>query len=278
MIPFDFDYYRPDTLAEAAQAFDEMQIQKKNPVYYGGGTEIITMARTENIHTKAVIDLKKIPECRVLEIRDGKLIIGSGVTLTQITESKIYPLLEKACGRIADHTVQGKITIGGNIAGTIMYRETTLPLLLTDCEAVVAGNFGTRQVPFRDIFQERINLENGEFLVQLIINQDYLNLPYVHVKKTKNEKIDYPLVSLAAIKKDGKIRVGLSGVCSFPFRSIQLEEALNNKSKSLEERISDALMHLPTPILDNNVGSAKFRNYVLRNTLLNTLTTLEEAD
>lgn len=278
MIPFDFAYYRPDTLAEAVQAFDELNSQKKDPVYYGGGTEIITMARTENICTQAVIDLKNIPECRVLEIKDNKLIIGSGVTLTQIMESKIYPLLVKACGRIADHTVQGKITIGGNIAGTIMYRETTLPLLLTDSEAVVAGRSGTRQVPFREIFQERMNLENGEFLVQLIINQGYLNLTYVHVKKTKNEKIDYPLVSLAAIKKDGKIRVGLSGVCSFPFRSVELEGALNNRSKSLEDRISDALMHLPAPILDNGVGSAKFREYVLRNTLLNTLTTLEEAD
>ncbi|MCR6544853.1 FAD binding domain-containing protein [Dehalobacterium formicoaceticum] len=278
MIPFDFDYYRPDTLVEAAHAFDELNRQNRSPIYYGGGTEIITMARTDNIHTQAVIDLKNIPECRVLEIRDDKLIIGAGVTLTQITESRIYTLLVKACGRIADHTVQGKITIGGNICGTIIYRETSLPLLLTDSEAVVAGINGTRRVPFREIFRERINLGSGEFLVQLIISQDYLELPYIHVKKTKNEKIDYPLVSLAAIKKDGKIRIGLSGVCSFPFRSVELEEALNNRSKSPEERVSDALMHLPAPILDNGVGSAQFREYVLGNTLLNALTTLEEAE
>lgn len=275
MIPFDFAYYRPDSLLEAVEAFRDLTTQKMEPLYYGGGTEIITLAQANNLMTQAVIDLKKIPECNVLELRNNHLIIGSCVTLTRITESKIFPLLVKACGRIADHTVQGKITLGGNISGTIIYRETVLPLLLTDSEAIIMGEDGPRQVPFNQIFSKRLDLKRGEFLVQVIIDQKYLHLPYVHVKKTKNEKIDYPLVSLAAIKKDDYIRVGFSGVCAFPFRSLQLEEVLNNKDLSLEDRINRALTKLPAPILDNIDASAKFREYVLKNTLLNAVTTLE---
>lgn len=57
MIPFDFDYYRPDTIDEAVQLFRLLDSQGKSPLYFGGGSEIISMARVHNIHTKAVIDL-----------------------------------------------------------------------------------------------------------------------------------------------------------------------------------------------------------------------------
>lgn len=278
MISFDFDYYRPDSVSEAVAVFEDLHAQQKEPLYYGGGTEIITMARANRIFTKGVIDLKNIPACNVLEFRGNQLVIGAGVTLSRITESKLFPLLGKSCGRIADHTVQDKLTLGGNLAGTIIYREAVLPLLLADCQAVVADQSGERQVPFRQIFRERLQLDKGAFLVQVMVEKGNLDLPYVHVKKTKNEKIDYPLISLAAVKKDGKVRLGLSGVCGFPFRSAQLEEALNNGSESVENRVNRALACLPGPLLDNVVGSAQFRAYVLKETLVNTVHRLEEVE
>ena len=57
----------------------------------------------------------------VHELRDKKLVIGSAMTLTEIAEENLFPLLSRTVKRIADHTVQDKITLGGNIAGTIIY-------------------------------------------------------------------------------------------------------------------------------------------------------------
>jgi len=82
MIPFDFDYYRPDTVGEAAEIYSRLDSQGKEPLYYGGGSEIISLARVNNIRTKAVIDLKAIPECNILEFREDRLLIGSSVTLS----------------------------------------------------------------------------------------------------------------------------------------------------------------------------------------------------
>ncbi|HCJ58205.1 MAG TPA: xanthine dehydrogenase, partial [Clostridiaceae bacterium] len=96
MIPYNFDYYRPDTIDEAVQIFKQLDRENKNPLYYGGGSEIISMARVHNIHTRAVIDLKAIPENNVLEFQGDKLVIGSSVTLSRISESKLYPLLGKS--------------------------------------------------------------------------------------------------------------------------------------------------------------------------------------
>ena len=275
MIPFNFDYYRPDTIAEAVQIYKELDSQGKEPLYYGGGSEIISMARVHNVHTKAIIDLKAIQECNVLEFSGDLLFIGSSVTLSSISESKFFPLLGKASGRIADHTMQCKITLGGNIGGTIIYREAVLPLLLSNCYALVASGDKLRQVPIHETFNERLQLSKGEFIVQFIIGKEYTSLPYVHVKKTKNEKIDYPLISIAALKKDNQIRLAMSGVCSFPFRSTQVEECFNDRTVSWEKRAANVLESLPAPVLNDVSGSDNFRKFVLKNTLIDTLETLE---
>ncbi|SNS96811.1 CO or xanthine dehydrogenase, FAD-binding subunit [Anaerovirgula multivorans] len=274
MIPFDFDYYRPDSIQEAVKIYEELDTQGKQPLYYGGGTEIITMARTHNIFTKALVDLKGIPECNVLEFRNDQLVIGSTVTLTQIFESRKFPLLGDIGSRIADHTAQCQITLGGNIAGTIIYRETVLPLLLSSSQIVIANESGQKQVSLHEVFNERLQLNPGEFIVQVITDKIYTTLPYVHVKKTKYEKIDYPLMTVVAVKKDEKIRIAFSGLCSFPFRSMKMENALNENSQ-LDVRINNALSHLPTSILNDISGSDKYREFVLRDTLINTLKTLE---
>lgn len=275
MIPIDFDYYRPDSIDEAVQIYKELDSQGKEPIYYGGGSEIISMARVHNIHTKAVIDLKGIPECNVLEFQGDLLVIGASVTLSRISESKLFPLLGKTGGRIADHTIQCKITLGGNIGGTIIYREAVLPLLLSDSYVIIASENKRKQVPISEVFMERLHLARGEFIVQFTLGKEYTALPYVHVKKTRNEKIDYPLISIAAIKQSDKIRVAFSGVCAFPFRSTQVEDDLNDKNSPWEARINNVLSHLPAPVLNDVSGSDKYRKFVLKNALINTLETLE---
>ncbi len=203
MIPFHFDYYRPDSLAEAVSVYKELQKQNKNPLYYGGGSEIITMSRVCSISPSAVIDIKAIPECGRLEFERDKLVIGSAVTLSKIAETHWFPLMGTVVKRIADHTNQCRITLGGNVCGTIYYREAVLPLLLTDCDVVVQTLTGLRTLPLRKVFDGRLKLKKGEFAVQFIIDREYLFLPYYHIKKTRNEKIDYPLVTVALLKKEG---------------------------------------------------------------------------
>ncbi len=275
MIPFSIDYYRPDTIDEAVQIYKELESQGKSPLYYGGGTEFISMARVHNVFTKAVIDLKGIPECNVLEFREDLLIIGSSVTLSRISESKMFPLLGKTCGRIADHTIQCKITLGGNIGGTIIYREAVLPLLLSDTYVTIAGENKLRNVPLSEVFIERLHLAKGEFIVRFALEKQYTALPFVHVKKTKNEKIDYPLVSIAATKQNDKLRIAFSGVCGFPFRSSQIEGSLNNINSSRETRVNNVLNQLPAPVLNDVGGTDKYRKFVLKNALMTTLETLE---
>lgn len=274
-IPFDFAYYRPENALEATQLYQQLKASGQSPLYYGGGTEIISMARVSNLFTQAVIDIKDIPECKALESRDGQLLIGAAVTLTRLTETDLFPLLSKAVGRIADHTIQGKITIGGNICGTITYREAILPFLLADSQALITNHGQIKRIPFKQLFDQRLLLPEGELLLQIETDRQYSHLPYVHAKKTRQDKIDYPLITVSALKAEGAIRAAFSGLCAFPFRSLEMEKPLNNLNLSPTEKIEQAICQLPYPIWEDIQGTATYKLFVLKHTLLTTLEQLE---
>jgi len=60
VISFDFEYYRPTSAKEEVSLYVDLDSKNKQTVYYGGGTEIICMARLNKINTGAVIDIKEI--------------------------------------------------------------------------------------------------------------------------------------------------------------------------------------------------------------------------
>lgn len=276
MISCDFDYYRPTSLIQALQLHQDLSSQGKNPIYYSGGTEIITMARGNQMTTGAVIDVKGIPECNVHEISDGKLFIGATVTLNQIEEANYFPLLSKTSRGIADHTSRNHITLGGNICGKIKYREAILPFLLSDSQVKIVALNGEKTVSLQSVFDGMLQLHQGELLTQIITEDQYLTLPFVSLRKVKQVYIDYPLMTVAALKKNQQIRAAFSGICEFPFRSNRIEDALNNTNAAIENRIEHALSQLPAPILNDQQGSAQYRQFVLRNTLYETFQALEE--
>lgn len=278
MIPFDFEYYRPDSIQEAIRLFHQLDQEGKNPLYYGGGTEIITMGRSQRIRTKAVIDIKDLPECNVCEWKDDKLLLGAALTITSVQEAKVFPLLGETAGRAADRTARNKITIGGNVAGRIRYREAVLPFLLADSTFVIAGTEGIKYVPVHQAFVEKLQLQKGEFLVQIITERQYVTVPYYSVKKRQLEKIDYPLVTVAAIKYGGEIRMACSGLCAFPFRSFQMEADLNNKQIPFGKRIESALNHIPAPVLDDIRGSRAYRTFVFQSVLQELLRNFAEGE
>lgn len=278
MIAYDFDYYRPATFTEAVQLFHSLDKDGKDPKYFSGGTEIITLGRLNKVITGAVIDIQGIPECNVFERQGEHYILGAAFTLNKVREAQCFPLLSKCIAEIADNTARNKITLGGNICSDIIYKETVLPFLLTDSDVVIATAKGLERRPLREVFHQNLQLERGEFLVQVITPLSDLELPYRCVKKRRHWDVGYPLITVAAIKKEGQIRLAFSGLCDFPFRDSKLEACFNDSRLSIEEQIAQALACIPSPILDDVHGSAEYRRFVLANTLKNVRHALEGAN
>lgn len=267
MIAKDFVYCLPDTEQEAVEAFETHHKQGKQVLYYGGGSEIITMATAGSIAPDVVIDLKVIPAMRMLETWAGQIVLGGAVSLEAIRNSKLFPFLGTVGGRIADHTNQCRITLGGNLCGTVIYRETALPLLLSDAQIAFWGPGGRREARLCEAFQGRMRLREGEFVHQVRVDADCARMPYAHIKQTFGEKIGYPAVTVSALFDAERLRVAFSGICHEPFRSEAMEEALNDRSASPHARVRRAVEALPFEPLSDPEGSGEYRMCILQKLL-----------
>ncbi len=271
MIPFEFDYYKPSTSIEAVNLFCSLKAENKSPVYFSGGTEIISRARVGNMHFGSVIDIKGITECNNLGTDKDRIYIGAAVELNKITESNIFPLLGNTVKRIADHTIQCKITIGGNVMGSIKYKEGILPLMLSDAEVYVRDNNGVKNIGAKEFFCKKPMLEYGQLVEGFSVARSYACAPWFHRKEIKMEKIDYPLVTIAAMRYQEKLRIALSGLVEYPFRSENIERIINNGNFDINRDFGQILSNLPDYILEDKSGSNTFRQFVLRKLLATTI-------
>lgn len=278
MLPFDFDYFKPATLKEAVDLYQYFEQQGNKPMFISGGTELITLGRINLVYTEAVIDLKEIAECNQMQFSEEYLVLGSALTLIAIEEANLFPLLTKTASEVADHTARGKITLGGNICAQIFYREAVLPFLLADSRVVSVGSEGVRVVPINEIFREQLQLKEGEFLVQIATEKRFIEAPFFTFKRRQQWDTGYPLITVAAVNIDNEIRIAVSGLCPYPFRSQEVEAALNKRGIQVEERVNGALALLPEPILDDVEGSTEYRLFVLQNLMYDVLATLERHE
>lgn len=276
MIPYEFDYYQPKSIQEATSLYNSLKLNGRKPKYFSGGTEIITLGRLNLVHTDAVIDLKKIPEYNVLFKSESRVIIGAGLSLVQIEEWNPFPLLSKTSSEIADHTARTKITLGGNICAQIYYREAVLPFLLSDSLMMIASLNGIKFFPIHQIFHQTLHINDDAFLVQVSTDRKFVEAPHISIKRRKQWNTGYPLITVASLKLENKIRVAISGLCPFPFRAFEMEEYLNNELLAMNEKVEKAIHYIPAPVLNDVEGSAEYRLFALKNTLIDILVELEK--
>lgn len=240
MIYQDIEFVRPRTIAEALEAFNRCEGEGLGPEYFSGGTELVTMARDGRLTAGAFIDLKAIEETRALERSSGTLRLGSSVVLNALAEEAGFPFFSRCVAGLADHTVRNSVTLGGNIAGKLPYREAVLPLLLADATAVLADGEGspTRSTSLRELFDKRIRLAKGAFLVAFELRDEFTERPFFYRRWQKSARVDYPLVTVAAVAEGGQLLFALSGSFAYPvWSSLSLKEAGDPSGGALAEHL-----------------------------------------
>jgi len=270
MIPNNFIYFRPENLAEASEAYSAAESEGLEPIYLAGGTEITTFCRNGTIKPGALVDIKRIPECRRLDEEGDDLVFGAALTLNEVVESGSYPLLSRAAG-IVDHTVRNRLTLGGNIAGRLPYRETVLPLLLVDSRLRIMGPAGERVVSLSDIFSKRLRLESGEFLVQLLVPKNAGKCPWYYCREVRKTRVDYPLVTACFLIESGSIRMAVTGAYGFPLRATTAEEVLNDNTIAPVDKPARAIAAIPHAFLEDMRGSGQYRRMLLERAIARAL-------
>jgi CO/xanthine dehydrogenase FAD-binding subunit len=220
------------------------------------------------------VDIKRIPECRAQRQEENELIFGAALTLNEVIEADCFPLLRQA-SMIVDHTVRNRLTLGGNIAGMLPYRETVLPLLLADATARLAGPAGERIVPLAEVFSKCLRLAPGEVLAQVRVPKGMSSRACFYRRRVRKGRFDYPLVTTCFLQANGALRMAVSGAFSFPLRCSEAEQVLNDVMIPLAQRPAAVVAAIPHPIVADMRASAAYRRMLFERCIGEALEALE---
>ena len=276
MNAFDFSYHRPGSLAEAVEAYAQADRDGRKPAYLAGGTEITTFCRMGRMKPGALVDIKRIPECCARGVEGNDLVFGAALTLNEVIEGDGFPLLRQA-SVLVDHTVRNRLTLGGNIAGMLPYRETVLPFLLADATARLVSPVGDRWVPLVEVFSKRLLLQPGELLAQIRVPQAMASRAWFYRRRVRKGRLDYPLVTVCCLHAPDALRMAVAGAFSFPVRSVEAEKVLNDGAVPLAERPRAVVDAFPHPLLEDMRASAAYRRMLFEKCVGEALAALKEV-
>ncbi len=266
MIAGDIVYLRPETAEEAVEAWR----RHAGARYLAGGTEITTAARrTAAYDLRACIDIKRIHEANVHEMCGERICLGAALSLSDVVAGEAFPLLNAVVRGIADHTVRNRLTLGGNLAGLLPYREAALPLLIADATVLTLapGQDETpavrRERKLRDIFDKRLVLAPGELVLSFSVPMDATEWTWSHQRKTRTGPVDYPLVTTAMVQVDNQVRFAVAGAHPYPFRSEAIDALLSKDGATA----IPAVLQACGPLRGDSRASAEYRVNLLQHML-----------
>lgn len=270
MYPASFDYYRPKSVAEAAQ----LLTRHKEARLLAGGHSLLPVLRLRLAAPPALIDITGISDLKGIREEGGALRIGATTTYNSILTNDAVrrgcPVLAEAVSQIGDLQVRNCGTIGGSLAHADPAAD--LPTLMVALGATITAGTESAQRDiqaaefFVDLFTTA--LKPGELLTAVKVptygrgtGAAYLKHPHPASR--------YAVVGVAAVLsvKDGKLEkagVVIGGATPKPARASAAEAALNGQAAT-EATVRAAVRKVGESIKDplgDTYASGEFRAHL----------------
>jgi CO/xanthine dehydrogenase FAD-binding subunit len=143
MIPAQFDYVAPTSLAEAVTALGEAGEDAK---ILAGGQSLIPVLRLRLAFPTVLVDLGKVDELRGVRDDGDALLIGAMTRHSDVLEDPLVRqyagLLAEATATVADPAVRHRGTFGGALAHADPAGDLAAVALALDAELVAEGPGG----------------------------------------------------------------------------------------------------------------------------------------
>ncbi len=232
MIPAQFDYVAPRSVAEAVTALQEAGEDAK---ILAGGQSFIPVLRLRLAYPETVIDLGRIPELRGVRKEGDELVLGAMTRHDDVVKDPLVRqhagLLSAATATVADPAVRHRGTLGGAIAHADPAGDLAALALALDATLVAEGPGGRRSIRADEFFLDYLEtaLSPDEILVEV-------RVPKHTGWGARYEKFNrvaqaWSIVAVAAcVRVDGGViaaaRIGLTNMGNTPLRARGVEEAL----------------------------------------------------
>jgi carbon-monoxide dehydrogenase medium subunit len=165
-----FEYACPTKLSEAVALLAGRDGDAK---LLAGGQSLVPMLAFRLAAPALLVDLRKLPELRNIEVSDNGVVLGSMVRWCEIlADARLrtaHPLLCAAVAEVAHYQIRNRGTVGGSIAHADPAAE--MPGIALVCEARIAtiGSAGARVIEAADFFIGPLTtvLEPDEIIVEI---------------------------------------------------------------------------------------------------------------
>jgi carbon-monoxide dehydrogenase medium subunit len=189
-----------------------------------GGTDIMVQLHMDTTDPDLLVDIKNIPELRVISELDGAYSIGAAITGAELGENdlvkKLWPGVVEALELIGSTQVQGRATIGGNLCNASPAADIIPALIAAGAVANVIGPNGCRSVLAEDIPRGpgKTSLANNEIVVSISLPARARRSGDAYLRFIPRTEMDIAVVGVGIsleVDDDGvckQARVGLGAV------------------------------------------------------------------
>lgn len=148
-------YYLPPSLEEAADLLARYAGRAR--VVAGGTDLLLEIRQGMRPPIEVLVDITRIPELRRITQEGDTLVIGAGVTHSEIVRHPLVAAcatcLAEGCGVIGGPQVRNVATLGGNVVHALPAADGTTALVALDAEAEVWRGGQRRRIPILEMFQ-----------------------------------------------------------------------------------------------------------------------------
>ncbi|MBP6902798.1 MAG: xanthine dehydrogenase family protein subunit M [Burkholderiaceae bacterium] len=233
MIPPEFDYHAPHSVADAIRLLGELGPEAK---LLAGGHSLLPMMKLRFAQPAHLIDLNRIAELRGIREDGDGVVIGAMTVENDLITSPLLrarvPLLPEAALLIADPQVRNRGTIGGDIAHGDPGNDHPALSLALDAVFTLHGPGGRRQVAAGDFFlgTYMTALAEDEILESIRVPAFAARTGWAY-EKLKRKTGDWATAGAAVVLRlDGGVvsfvRIALTNVAATALRAHDAEAAL----------------------------------------------------
>jgi carbon-monoxide dehydrogenase medium subunit len=255
-----FDYYRPDTLAEAVDLL--ASVEGARPL--AGGHSLLPAMKLRVANPTAVVDLSRIEGLDGISRNGDSLTIGALTKHAAVAASELMQsdcsILADAAAHIGDPAVRNRGTLGGSIAHADPAADYPTVLTALGATVTVTGTSGERSIDVDEYFVDMFTPAHadGELVTSVDIPVIGPGMGGAYVKH-RHPASSYAVVGVAAVVavEDGTCtaaRIAIGGVTGTPERAEAAEAALVGQP-AVEEAITAASSHVGEA-LGNPLGDA----------------------
>ncbi len=279
----EFDYIRPETLAEASR-FLASHAGEARPML--GGTDVFVRMRDGVWSDRYLVDVKCLAQFNEISFHpDQGLTLGAAVSMNRVISHPAvrthYPLLAEAAESCASYQIRTRATIVGNICNASPAGDTIGACLLLGAVLEVHGPEGLRREPLASFFlgPGKTTLRPGDIVTSLRIPVPPKGGLGRYIKHGRNKLSDLAIVGVTAfgyrdtaLPSGMSVTLALASVAPVPLVVDAVHAILARKvdSEAIAEA-ADAAMQACNPI-DDVRGSARYRRLMVRNLTRRTLT------